>query len=42
MESRLTVHGQGEKVEGKGLSNKEKGLVDMDNSMVAAAGRGWV
>ena len=39
MESRMTASGGGEGVEG--LSKKEKGLMDMDNSVVIAGGRAY-
>ena len=38
MESRMKARGAGERVEG--LSKKEKGLMDMENSVVMAGGEG--
>ena len=39
MESRLTANGWGRGYWVEGLSKKEKGLMDMDNSVVITAGR---
>ena len=40
MESRITAVGQGEGEEIEGLNNKERGLMDTDNSAVIAGKRG--
>ena len=39
MERKITARGRGQGVEG--LSKKEKGLVNMDNSVVIAGERGF-